>query len=102
MLVQAGLCRTCLETTLLVFPRGGSFVVAVRHKHKTDYIHNMHIQSGKKITNLYKLIYSNLKISITLCLLNCVLFINFSLKNLNAIRNILFIFRFRNNPRVCL
>ena len=24
MLVQAGLCRTCLETTLLVFPRGGS------------------------------------------------------------------------------
>ena len=21
--VQAGLCRTCLETTLLVFPRGG-------------------------------------------------------------------------------
>ena len=26
MLVQAGLCRTCSETTLLVFPRGGSFV----------------------------------------------------------------------------
>ena len=26
MLVQAGLCRTCLETTLLVFPRGGSFL----------------------------------------------------------------------------
>ena len=25
MLVQPGLCRTCLETTLLVFPRGGSF-----------------------------------------------------------------------------
>ena len=25
MLVQAGLCRTCSETTLLVFPRGGSF-----------------------------------------------------------------------------
>ena len=23
-LVQAGLCRTCLETKLLVFPRGGS------------------------------------------------------------------------------
>ena len=22
--VQAGLCRTCSETTLLVFPRGGS------------------------------------------------------------------------------
>ena len=25
VLVQAGLCRTCSETTLLVFPRGGSF-----------------------------------------------------------------------------
>ena len=25
VLVQAGLCRTCLETTLLVFPQGGSF-----------------------------------------------------------------------------
>ena len=25
MLVQAGLCRTCPETTLLVFPRDGSF-----------------------------------------------------------------------------
>ena len=24
--VQAGLCQTCSETTLLVFPRGGSFV----------------------------------------------------------------------------
>ena len=26
VLVQAGLCRTCLETTLLVFPRGGSYL----------------------------------------------------------------------------
>ena len=25
-LVQAGLCGTCSETTLLVFPRGGSYV----------------------------------------------------------------------------
>ena len=25
VLVQAGLCRTCSETTLLVFPRDGSF-----------------------------------------------------------------------------
>ena len=24
--VQAGLCRTCSETTLMVFPRGGSYV----------------------------------------------------------------------------
>ena len=26
--VQAGLCLTCSETTLLVFPRGGSFVIS--------------------------------------------------------------------------
>ena len=26
MIVHAGLCRTCSETTLLVFPRGGSFL----------------------------------------------------------------------------
>ena len=26
MLVQAGLCRTCSETTLLVFPRDGSYI----------------------------------------------------------------------------
>ena len=25
VLVQVGLCRTCSETTLFVFPRGGSF-----------------------------------------------------------------------------
>ena len=25
MLVQGGLCRTCSETTLLVFPRGGYY-----------------------------------------------------------------------------
>ena len=25
--VQAGLCRTCSDTTLLVFPPGGSFVL---------------------------------------------------------------------------
>ena len=26
VLVQVGLCQTCSETTLLVFPRGGSFI----------------------------------------------------------------------------
>ena len=30
VLVQAGLCRTCSETTLLVFPRGGSNVEIVK------------------------------------------------------------------------
>ena len=34
MLVQAGLCRTCSETTLLVFPRGGSFLF----RHNLDWI----------------------------------------------------------------
>ena len=29
VLVQFGLCRTCSETTLLVFPRGGSYIVSV-------------------------------------------------------------------------
>ena len=29
MLVQPGLCRTCSETTLLVFPRGGSHIVRI-------------------------------------------------------------------------
>ena len=29
MLVQVGLCRTCSETTLLVFPRGGSNIVLI-------------------------------------------------------------------------
>ena len=29
MLVQVGMCRTCSETTLLVFPRGGSNIVDV-------------------------------------------------------------------------
>ena len=28
VLVQASLCRTCSETTLLVFPRGGSFMIS--------------------------------------------------------------------------
>ena len=27
MTVQVGLCRTCSETTLLVFPRGGSYII---------------------------------------------------------------------------
>ena len=30
--VQAGLCRTCSETTLLVFPRGGSILLLLGHK----------------------------------------------------------------------
>ena len=29
VLVKVGLCRTCSETTLLVFPRGGSYVVCL-------------------------------------------------------------------------
>ena len=30
--VQAGLCRTYSETTLLVFPRGGSILLLLGHK----------------------------------------------------------------------
>ena len=29
MLVQPGFCRTCSKTKLLVFPRGGSFIIHV-------------------------------------------------------------------------
>ena len=29
MTVQAGLCQTCSETTLLVFPRGGSNILLI-------------------------------------------------------------------------
>ena len=30
VLVQAGLCRTCSETTFLVLPRGGSFILTLQ------------------------------------------------------------------------
>ena len=33
VLVQAGLCRTCSETTLLVFPRGGSNIYTCTPAH---------------------------------------------------------------------
>ena len=38
MLVQAGLCRTCSETTLLVFPRGGSFLIIRMPQMKRHHI----------------------------------------------------------------
>ena len=31
MAVQPGLCRTCSKTTLLVFPRGGSYFISHIH-----------------------------------------------------------------------
>ena len=41
VLVQAGLCRTCSETTLLVFPRGGSYAYVwagfLRQNHRTRF-----------------------------------------------------------------
>ena len=37
--VQVGLCRTCSETTLLVFPRGGSYVHAVHADLFEDEMH---------------------------------------------------------------
>ena len=35
--VQPGLCQTCSETTLLVFPRGGSFVAALYLEDSMNY-----------------------------------------------------------------
>ena len=42
MTVQPDLCQTCSETTLLVFPRGGSFhvLVCATQKIKIDVIKN--------------------------------------------------------------
>ena len=49
VLVQAGLCRTCSETTLLVFPRGGSFLA-----YDTDFpvIHRYLISNHRKTSPL--------------------------------------------------
>ena len=42
MLVQAGLCRTCSETTLLVFPGGGSYLFfSAKVADKIQLIENM-------------------------------------------------------------
>ena len=41
MLVQAGLCLTCSEITLLVFPRGGSFTF-IGYYHLLEYIQEEH------------------------------------------------------------
>ena len=32
VLVQVGLCRTCSETTLFVFPRGGSIIIILSNQ----------------------------------------------------------------------
>ena len=37
--VQAGLCRTCSETTLLVFPRGGSYIYIFTAITLNDVLH---------------------------------------------------------------
>ena len=36
--VQAGLCQTCSETTLLVFPRGGSIIVLTSLQMSFQYL----------------------------------------------------------------
>ena len=40
MPVQAGLCQTCSETTLLVFPRGGSFECQEAIQEQNDKVPN--------------------------------------------------------------
>ena len=52
VLVQVGLCRTCSETTLLVFPRGGSYVKAIQaHKVHVHHHHgkDIHTKGDRKI-----------------------------------------------------
>ena len=41
VLVQPGLCLTCSKTTLLVFPRGGSFILWFN-----EAVHNFSVMSG--------------------------------------------------------
>ena len=56
VLVQAGLCRTCSETTLLVFPRGGSYVM------------NTHINTFAGICNIIDGVRdNNAKFSLKIC-----------------------------------
>ena len=52
VLVQAGLCRTCSETTLLVFPRGGSFAAVCIHSKYRRYIRKYTTISTKTIKHV--------------------------------------------------
>ena len=52
VLVQAGLCRTCSETTLLVFPRGGSY-----NKPTSGWIHYFHEDLDMTLRKLAHVIY---------------------------------------------
>ena len=48
MLVQAGLCQTCSETTLLVFPRDGSYLICRLCRdaeHRLSSVHDIKTQS---------------------------------------------------------
>ena len=52
MLVQPGLCRTCSETTLLVFPRGGSFLSESASYYHKDKLHLNSFGTQKLLRNL--------------------------------------------------
>ena len=65
MLVQPGLCRTCSETTLLVFPRGGSYfnltVVLLKNREVREWNDSMYLfvdglNSLNKVNNGLKLV----------------------------------------------
>ena len=62
MLVQAGLCGTCSETTLLVFPRDGSFVniIGVRNHVKCLLIFKIHVVGPHfdKASNVFSILFS--------------------------------------------
>ena len=47
MLVQAGLCRTCSETTLLVFPRGGSNLISNEVADRKNAMRNTNLISNE-------------------------------------------------------
>ena len=49
MTVQPDLCRTCLETTLLVFSRDGSFILKdpISDEHPQDHLSSVFLQKFK-------------------------------------------------------
>ena len=52
VLAQLGLCRTCSETTLLVFPRGGSYVVMTILLFIPQYKDRTHVKNNLIVCGL--------------------------------------------------
>ena len=76
VLVQAGLYRTCSETTLLGFPRGGSFDFSCRAKHFNIFlVHFKYMHNFSILRNILFIqtifVYYFLEVMISLLLFLC-------------------------------